>query len=158
MDDVGLNIRFARTDDSRLAALAPPHWRRKAAEKRFQRDREQELVAGGLLADMIADLHPGLDDLAIEEDPSGKPRLRSHPGIHFSLSHTEGLAMCVVADHPVGCDVEKVVPLDDDLKRAIGSLEAWTLKEAAFKCGPSAVPRPHPAPSGYCAALAEIMV
>ena len=156
MDDVGLNIRFARTDDSRLAALAPAHWRRKAAEKRFAKDREQELVAGGLLADMIAALHPGLDDLVIEENAVGKPRLRAFPGIHFSLSHTEGLAMCVVADHPVGCDVEKIVPLDDDLKRTIGSLEAWTLKEAAFKCGSSAC-KAHgvPAPNGYCAAVAQ---
>ena len=158
MAEIELRVRFARTDDTRLAALAPAHWRRKAAGKRFAKDREQELVAGGLLADMIAALHPGLDDLAVEEDAAGKPRLRALPGIHFSLSHTEGLAMCVVADHPVGCDVEKIVPLDDDLKRAIGSLEAWTLKEAAFKCGASAVPRVHPAPSGYCAALAEIML
>ena len=157
MDDVGLSIRFARTDDSRLAALAPAHWRRKAAEKRFQKDRDQELVAGGLLADLLAGLGIATKgDLAIVEESGGKPRLRDFPGTHFSVSHTDGLVMCVVADHPVGCDVEKIVPLDDGLKRAIGSLEAWTLKEAAFKCGTS-VGKAYgvPAPKGYCAAVAQ---
>ena len=157
MDDVGLSIRFARTDDSRLAALAPAHWRRKAAEKRCQKDRDQELVVGGLLSDMLAEL--GIDtegELAIVEEPGGKPRLRDFPDVHFSMSHTDGLVMCAVSDRPVGCDVERIVPLDDDLAREIGSIEAWTLKEAAFKCGASAgKANGFPAPKGYCAAVAQ---
>ena len=153
---IALRMRFARTDDARLAALAPAHWRRKAAEKRFQKDCDQELVAGGLLADMLAEVHPGLSDAVITVDSGGKPRLRDLPGIHFSLSHTDGLVMCVVAGHPVGCDVERLVPLDEDLSREIGSLEAWTKREARFKCGATAgEPRDVPAPDGYCAAISE---
>lgn len=150
-------IRFAGTDDARLAAQAPAHWRRKAAEKRFQKDRDQELVAGGLLADMLADLGVAADgELAIAEEACGKPWLRDFPGIHFSLSHTDGLVMCAVADHSVGCDVERIVPLDDDLRKEIGSIEAWTKREARFKCGSSAgEPRAVPAPEGYGAAISE---
>lgn len=150
-------IRFAGTDDARLAAQAPVHWRRKAAEKRFQKDRDQELVAGGLLVEILAELGVATDgELAIAEETGGKPRLRDFPGIHFSISHTDGLVMCAVADHPVGCDVERIVPLDDDLRKAIGSLEAWTKREARFKYGEGAgEPRTVSAPAGYCAAISE---
>ena len=157
MDEDGLRIRFAGADDVRLAALAPAHWRRKAAEKRFQKDRNQELAAGGLLADMLIGIGVAADgELAIAEGPGGKPVLRDFPGVHFSISHTDGLVMCVVAKHPVGCDVERLVPLDDDLRREIGSLEEWTRREARFKCGQSSgEPRNVPAPVGYCAAIAQ---
>lgn len=150
-------IRFAGTDDARFAAQAPAHWRRKAAEKRFQKDRDQELVAGGLLADMLAELGVAADgELVISEETGGKPRLRDFPSIHFSLSHTDGLVMCAVSDHPVGCDVERIVPLDDDLRKAVGTLEAWTKREARFKCGDNAgEPRTVSAPDGYCAAISE---
>lgn len=156
MDEIGLRIRFAVTGDAHLAALAPAHWRRKATEKRFAEDRDQELVAGGLLVDMLVDSFPGAADPEIAVDPGGKPSLCDFPGIHFSISHTDGLVMCAVADHPVGCDVERIVPLDDDLRKAIGSLEAWTKREARFKCGEGAgEPRVVSAPAGYCAAISE---
>lgn len=156
MGGIGLRIRFAGTDDLRLAALAPAHWRRKAAEKRFAKDRDQELVAGGLLVDMLAEFHLGLADPRIGVDPDGKPSLRDFPGIHFSIAHTDGMVMCAVSDHSVGCDVERIVPLDDDLRKAVGSLEAWTKREALFKCGEGGgAPRNVSAPAGYCAAISE---
>ena len=156
MGEIGLRIRFAATDDAHLAALAPAHWRRKATEKRFAKDRNQELVAGGLLVDMLAEFFPGLADPEITVDPSGKPSLCDFPGIHFSISHTDGMVMCAVADHLVGCDVERIVPLDDDLKKAVGSLGAWTKREAHFKCGEGAgESRIVSAPAGYCAAISE---
>ena len=156
MGEIGLRIRFAATDDAHLAALAPAHWRLKASEKRFAKDRDQELVAGGLLVDMLAESLPGLVDPVIVVDSNGKPSLRDSPGIHFSISHTDGLVMCAVADHSVGCDVERIVPLDDDLRKAVGSIEAWTKREARFKCGEGAgEPRGVSAPDGYCAAISE---
>ena len=156
MGEIGLRIRFAVTDDAHLAARAPVHWRLKASEKRFAKDRDQELVAGGLLVDMLAEFHPGLVDPVIVVDSNGKPSLRDFPGIHFSISHTDGLVMCAVADHSVGCDVERIVPLDDDLRKAVGSIEAWTKREARFKCGEGAgEPRGVSAPDGYCAVISE---
>lgn len=156
MEGIGLRVRYARTDDVRLAALAPAHWRRKAVEKHFAKDRDQELVVGGLLAEMLAELHPAQSDFTIDVDADGKPVLRDLPNVHFSLSHTDGLVMCALADHPVGCDVERIVPLDEDVRREIGSLEAWTKREAKFKCGTTAgEARVISAPEGYCAAISE---
>ena len=68
-----------------------------------------ELVAGGLLFDLLSPFLPGAhpDDLAFAFGPHGKPFLPDAPEIHFSLSHTRGLAMAVVASVPVGCDVER---------------------------------------------------
>lgn len=153
-----MEIRFARSDDARLAGMAPEHWRRKADGKRFEKDRRLELVAGGLLADMLSPLIPKSQSPfpVVSVSPSGKPFLPAVPDVHFSLSHSEEVVMCVVADRPVGCDVEKVVPLEDEMKRAVGSIANWTLREAAFKCGEGAdAPRHVPAPDGYSAAVAE---
>ena len=145
-------VRFARIDDMRLAALAPVHWQEKAAKMRFMRERRQELVAGGLLAEM-ANIPYAARPCAAE--PTGKPCFPDRPDLHFSLSHSDEVVMCVVADRPVGCDVERIVPLDEDLKREIGSIEAWTFREAVFKCGvDGAEPRAVEAPAGYCAAVA----
>lgn len=151
--NVGLRIRFATIDDDRLAALSPSRWRRRADGMRFVREQRQELVAGGLLADMLSEL--GLrEPFEIQVTPSGKPLLPGG-GCHFNLSHSDGVVMCVLADDPVGCDVERLAPLDDELEREIGSIEKWTLKEAAFKCGEAdAVARSVPAPEGYAAAIA----
>ena len=149
-------IRFARIDDDRLAALAPERWRRKAAQMRFERERRQELVVGGLLADMLrSELKCQTFDFSTSSD--GKPCLPAFPEIHFALSHSDEVVMCVVADRPVGCDVEKIVPLDEDLKREIGSIGAWTFREAVFKCGvDGAEPRAVEAPCGYAAAVAFV--
>ncbi len=38
----------------------------------------------------------------------GKPALQDYPQIQFNVSHCKGLAACIVADVPVGIDVEYV--------------------------------------------------
>ena len=83
--------------------------------------------------------------------PGGKPFLKDYPHIHFNLSHCPGAALCVVADTPVGCDIERVEDtLDMDLCRhccsrqemdailgsgspALSFYTLWTRKEAFLK-------------------------
>ena len=78
---------------------------------------------------------------------SGKPWFPQYPQCHFNLSHSGGLALCGVGEHPLGVDVERVRPRREGLARYVlseeeyawftlrggdwGSLYTlWTLKEA----------------------------
>lgn len=92
------------------------------------------------------------DSLRFGETPLHKPVLMDAPEIDFSISHTEGFALCAVcAGKPVGADAERV-------RRAPGAVmrrafcaqeiryvnspdfsdtrffEIWTKKEAYTKC------------------------
>ncbi len=42
--------------------------------------------------------------------PGGKPFFPAHPAFHFSLSHSGTLALCALADRPVGADIEVIRP------------------------------------------------
>jgi len=162
------DVRFARADDEALANEAPPMWRDKAAQKHFARDARLELVAGGLLARMLAER--GIRAPQFATNPFGKPHLHSttttnnyNSQTHFSLSHSGEIVMCVLADCPVGCDVERLV-LEPGRDRAF--YEEWTRREAGLKalgCGfgggtpydapPHPAARNIPAPDGYVAAI-----
>ena len=66
-------------------------------------------AAWALLYRMLKELYgiePGREVFC--RSSSGKPFLRDHPEVHFSLSHTEYAAVFVVASHPVGVDCEKI--------------------------------------------------
>lgn len=55
----------------------------------------------------------------------GKPFFPGHPEHHFSLSHSGALALCALADCPVGADIEVVRP------RSTG-LPAYVFKGAEY--------------------------
>ena len=82
----------------------------------------------------------------------GKPSLAERPGIHFNLSHGEGVTACIVSDSECGIDCECVRPCRMRVaKRAFSAREQallesaegdgrdmlffriWTLKEAYVK-------------------------
>ena len=81
----------------------------------------------------------------------GKPYFPTCPGLHFSLSHSGTLSLCVLSEGEVGCDIELVRPRKESLPAYIldekglkwfrdrGSrwedlYTLWTLKEARVKC------------------------
>jgi len=64
-----------------------------------------------LLKCMLA-RHFGITSATILKNENGKPYVENE-GVHFSLSHTHGLAVCVIADTPVGVDCEKLVTKSD---------------------------------------------
>lgn len=100
--------------------------------------------------------------------PCNKPSLSNYPGIHFNISHCEGTVVCALSNTPVGIDIEKAIPYDDDLARYICNAneyqwinavpgkeplrltEMWTRKESGVKCPGTGIDR-HPASmeSGY---------
>lgn len=86
-------------------------------------------------------------ELRLQRDGRGKPFLPDFPGLHYSLSHTDGLAFLGVGDEPVGVDAQRIGPVSSGVvRRCFGEKEAawcagsdeactavWTRKEAAVK-------------------------
>jgi len=80
----------------------------------------------------------------------GKPMLKDHPLIWFSISHSHNIAACVVSDHEVGVDVQKITKVSDKVARRVLTddeydvfkstsepdiyfCEVWTVKESFLK-------------------------
>ena len=126
---------------------------RAAYALRYRRELDQRLsLAVYLLLQQALREEYGMQEVPpFAYGPNGKPFLKDHPGIHFNLSHCPRAALCVVADHPVGCDIEAVPEeLDLDLchhcfnDKEVAAILAsdsptltlttlWTQKEALLK-------------------------
>jgi 4'-phosphopantetheinyl transferase len=90
--------------------------------------------------------------LAFEEGSHGKPRLTSHSGLEFNLSHAQDVALLAVGTVELGVDVEFIHPVNDAIAerffapdeiaalaalpegdRLNGFFACWTRKEAFLK-------------------------
>ena len=129
-------------------------------------DRRLSLAVYLLLQEALEKEYGVTGDLTFGFGPQGKPFLKDYPGIHFNLSHCPGVALCVVSDAPVGCDVESVpAALDMDLCRYVFSEEQlasvlaspapnlafarlWTQKEAFAKLTGDGLPHRLPSVQG----------
>lgn len=40
--------------------------------------------------------------------PGDKPRFPAYPGFHYNISHSGGIAVCGLSDHPIGIDLQKI--------------------------------------------------
>ncbi|MBE6949511.1 MAG: 4'-phosphopantetheinyl transferase superfamily protein [Ruminococcaceae bacterium] len=72
----------------------------------------------------------------------GKPYFPSRPDVCFSLSHTDTHVMCVIADSPVGCDIQNFRQVSERIVQrtctekeleVFGFFQLWTLKESWIK-------------------------
>ena len=136
--------------DTVCAAVSPAR-REKALRFRQAADQRLSLGAGLLLRHALREA--GLSAQGDEPDsgPEGKPFL-SGSGFCFNLSHSGDWALCAAAPFDVGCDVERVRPVDLSLSRRFHPDEAaallalpteearlelffrlWTLKESFMK-------------------------
>ncbi len=104
-----------------------PLWRQEQINK-LQRhiDRQRSALAYQLLREAL------LEGWGIEDEgpwgfgSQGKPYLLLYPDIHFNISHCAEAAACVVANHPVGIDVESIQePLDTELVQHVCSEEEY---------------------------------
>ncbi len=85
----------------------------RAERLRFERDRNRFIVSSGILRTILGyylDAEP--DEIRLRYENRGKPRLGDafhHTGIHFNLSHSEGLALYIFTrDHEAGIDIERI--------------------------------------------------
>jgi len=107
----------------RLYNLLPSFRKEKVDKIKNETTKVQSIAAFGLLGYAIRQLSnnkncklldeefgPGIEadweKLGYAVDTHGKPFFDKIRNIYFSLSHTNGMVMCVVADRPIGCDVE----------------------------------------------------
>ena len=128
-----------------------PRWRREQALrfKHLQGRRECAMGYSQLLLGLRERFH-------INDSPSfiyneyGKPFLKGHPELFFSISHCREAVGCFIADQPCGLDIEYVRKAKPDLVRHTMNLEEteaifsaenpdiaftrlWTRKEAVLK-------------------------
>ena len=89
-------------------ALLSPYRQQKVALLKHEKDKNRSLGAG-ILLDHALKVY-GLSERSIEYEIGnwGKPALKYHPEIHFSLSHSGDYAICSFGDRPVGFDIEYV--------------------------------------------------
>jgi len=156
------HVWYANPDDlavleGRYRAILSPAERLRYSRFHFARDRLSYLAAHALLRltlSRYAALPP--KSWRFTTNQHCRPELaptHTQLGLHFNLSHTEGLVACVVARHPCGIDVESALrslhPLHltpafsapelaalkasppEELSESV--LAYWTLKEAYAK-------------------------
>ena len=68
-----------------------------------------------------------LSSLQLARHPHGKPYSVAHPELFFNLSHCQSACACVLADRPVGIDVERKLSYKETLLRRICTEEEQAL-------------------------------
>ncbi len=88
--------------------LLSAYRQQKIAILRHDMDKNRSLAAGVLLDHALASY--GLQERSVEYEIGewGKPVLKYHPEICFSLSHSGDYAICTIGDKPVGNDIERI--------------------------------------------------
>ena len=88
--------------------LLSPFRQQKIALLKHEKDKNRSLGAG-IALDHALETY-GLREKSVEYEFGewGKPSLKYHPNIHFSLSHSGNYAICSIGDKPMGNDIELI--------------------------------------------------
>lgn len=133
--------------------LLSPYRQQKIAVLRHEKDQCRSLAAG-LLLDHALGIY-GLQEKSTEYEIGewGKPVMKYHPEICFSLSHSGDYAICTIGDRPLGNDIEKVregrlkvadrffaeeelawlYEVEEEAEKNRRMFRLWTMKESFIK-------------------------
>ena len=87
-----------------LYELMPAYRREKIDRLKCVPDKHRSLAVGALLMYALAKSDISLST-PIKVEENGKPYIEGNP-VYFNLSHSGNMAMCVISDTRVGCDIE----------------------------------------------------
>lgn len=114
--------------------LVSEYRRGKALSFRLVKDRRTSLLAGLLLDELLRERGLRERDMAYEVAELGKPAFANRKDLHFSLSHSAGLAVGALSEHPIGVDAEHLPSFLYDVAEPY----SWTEMESVGKligCG-----------------------
>ena len=150
-----ININDISVEDyEKYFSLMSDEKKKRLNRFRFENDRKRS-VAGEMLArQMISEYCSANEgDIVFLPDKFGKPYAKGLK-VHFSISHSNDMALCAVGPSPVGADIEKIREIKDSViervcteheieyvnkqeitheERMRRFFEVWTFKEAYFK-------------------------
>lgn len=128
-----------------------PEWRREQALRYKHLQGRRECAAGYIELLRGLRLRFGIEGMpTFTFNEHGKPFLKEHPDVHFSISHCKEAVGCYVCDRPCGLDIEHIRKAKEELVRHTMSLQEtesifssrfpdivftrlWTQKEAVLK-------------------------
>ena len=123
--------------------------KRKTDKMHFRKDKNLSLGVEFLFMEACKAFGLNYEDIEIK-DVDTKPRI-ADCDVCFNLSHSHDRAMCIMANHEVGCDVEKMRDFnmlvaknhfhEEEYSKLMESenkeelfYRYWTLKESFMKC------------------------
>jgi 4'-phosphopantetheinyl transferase len=141
-----------RTYRTLLGYVSPE--KKERIERFFRYEDALRTLLGDILTRYLISQSLGLKNqqLLFSKNEYGKPFLVNAGRLHFNISHSAEWVVCALGEAPVGIDVEKLSPVDDDLARKIFTAPEyrtlsgkspmerlpyfyalWTLKESYIK-------------------------
>lgn len=83
-----------------------PLWRQEYVRKVKNANSRKESAAAFALLQQGLKADFGVTDFRFAYNAQGKPHLKTHPDLHFNLSHCRKAVACAIGRQPVGIDVE----------------------------------------------------
>ena len=112
-----LDVRYLHREENYIDLYNKmPDFRKEKADKyRFMKDKACSVGAWGLLQYALSQMNIK-DDTDVIYNEFGKPFLKNHKDIFFSLSHSENMVMCAISDEAIGCDIQIVEDRNDNIR------------------------------------------
>ncbi len=143
-------------------ALLPPEVCEAASAFKYPAGQQRKVLGELLLRALVyKNYHINPAKIRLGYTKKNKPFLRSHPGIHFNISHSGAWVVIAFANNEVGVDVEKIRKVNLNIARRFFSqtetgqlfsfsdyeqieyfFDLWTLKESYLKAVGTGLTKP----------------